>query len=87
MAREQLSENQLAVLQHMSDGWHLGHSTGVSGSAWLQKRGLGRGEPTKRVHASCFHSLRQRGLIRSLGYHFPTEEYELTPKGQEKAKP
>ena len=79
-----LSDSQLAVLHDMLDGWELGVWSG--GKPKIQKGGLGKGGPTRRVLRVTVDALLNRGLIRNLGRVSLLARYRLTPAGRKAAK-
>jgi len=77
-----VSKVQLDILQKMNEGWELGMGRGYNPSHWLQKNGLGRGGDTQNVKDNSFSSLYKKELIKSTGYNYPSERWELTEKGK-----
>lgn len=78
-----LSEKQKAVIKAMREGWELGKSTSsLSGRAWVQENGIGRGGKSIDMNIRTFLFLRNKQLISSKGYFFPVTRYELTELGK-----
>lgn len=74
-----LSKAQQFVIDKMRNGWELGQSNSmVCDRCCIQKGGIGRGGEAVTVSRATKQALFDRGLIRSRGYSFPTEVFELT---------
>ena len=72
-----LSKAQQKVVDLMKEGWELGKSQSMSGRAWLQKDGVGRGGPVEKVNTNTFWSLYKKEIIKLKKQSFPTSIYEL----------
>ena len=77
-----LSPTQIEVLTLMNQGWELGRSEGFFESTWLQKDGLGKGGPTKRISIATLYSLVKKGYILHTKTIYPNNYYVLTTKGK-----
>lgn len=78
-----LSKRQQEVIDYMGAGWALAVSSSVLGAGvWLQRDGVGRGGPTKKVNSATFSALHQRGLLYCQKDRFPTATYCLTAAGR-----
>lgn len=78
---KKLSKAQGEVVRLMREGWELGKSEGMSGGAWLQKNGVGRGGETKTISISTYLALYTKRIIAG-EYTFPTSKYSLTELGK-----
>ena len=65
------------ILRLLREGWELGSDMGIDGSWWMQRDGLGRGGPSRRVHAASARALHHKGLIKQLSAVFPKAVYGL----------
>ena len=65
-----LSKTQIEVVNLMREGWELGASSGFDYYAWLQKDGIGKGGPTKRVSGATVHALWKKKFIFVLKTHY-----------------
>ena len=72
-----LSKTQEEVVTLMREGWELGQTSGWDHRAWLQKDGIGKGGPTKRVSSSTFHALWKKKVIVEKKRGYPTTTYRL----------
>ena len=76
-----LTPAQQHVVDRMREGWSLGVDVTFGGGAWMQKGGLGRGGPAEHhIRWGTVHALQAKGIVKSLGYKFPTTEYVLAPE-------
>ena len=72
-----LSKTQEEVVKLMRLGWELGVSSSFDHTAWLQKGGVGKGGPTKKVSGATVHALWKKKIIEVVKHEFPTTRYRL----------
>ncbi len=65
------------ILRLLREGWELVRDMGIDGSWWMQRDGLGRGGPSRRVNLASAHALRRKGLIKQASAVFPKAVYQL----------
>ena len=76
-ATDPLSKTQAEVVELIRQGWELGVSYGFEHHAWLQKDGIGKGGPTKRISGATVHALWKKKVIVVSKSGFPTTIYRL----------
>ena len=70
------------VIDRINEGWALGFSTGLEPRAWWQPHGVRLGGRSEDVHLNAFVLLQRLGLIKAVGWEFPSPTYVLVePQG------
>jgi len=86
-----LSKSQTKVMKLMQEGWELGSTITQIGftilieRAWLQKNGIGHGDPIEDTKIVTVNALIRKGLIKRLPSKSPMIDghiYRLTEKGK-----
>jgi len=79
-----LSAKMKEVIEKMRGDWELAKSISLTGHAWIQKGGTGKGGESKAVNASTLQALYDRNLIfvPKGRENYRLERYELTSLGK-----
>ncbi len=78
----ELTPRQKEIVGLMRNGWELGTEIALSGRAWIQKGGLGKGGEYKNINGNTIYALQMKGVVIPIKREFPTVHYALNTKDE-----